>query len=147
MRIPFLRKREQKYVLYKKDIENEYELNRKARSYATKLFMGTKNPDRLLDFVFEQVFIIYSLAMTAGSREISDKARHALCMLRKEYEAIMYEDLYSFKEETAVACSVALTEGVAVLQELPRSEFKLVYVQVKRITETRSGITNYLRSF
>ena len=147
MRIPFLRKREQRHVLYKKDIENEYELNRKARSYATKLFMGTNNPDRLLDFVFEQVFIIYSLAMSAGSREVSDKARNALCMLRKEYEALMYEDLYSFKEETAVACYVALTEGVAVLQELPRSEFKLVYVQVKRITETRSGITNYLRSF
>ena len=147
MRIPFLRKREQRHVLYKKDIENEYELNRKARSYATKLFMGTNNPDRLLDFVFEQVFIIYSLAMSAGSQEVSDKARNALCMLRKEYEALMYEDLYSFKEETAVACYVALTEGVAVLQELPRSEFKLVYVQVKRITETRSGITNYLRSF
>lgn len=147
MRIPFLRKRERNPVLYNKGIEDEYELNRKARSYATKLFMGTSNPDRLLDFVFEQVFIIYSLAMSAGSQEVSDKARNALCMLRKEYEALMYEDLYSFKEETAVACSVALTEGVAVLQELPRSEFKLVYVQVKRITETRSGITNYLRSF
>lgn len=147
MRIPFLRKRERNPVLYNKGIGDEYELNRKARSYITKLFMGTKNPDRLLDFVFEQVFIIYSLAMSAGSREVSDKARHALCMLRKEYEAIMYEDLYYFKEETAVACSVALTEGVAVLQELPRSKFKLVYVQAKRITETRSGITNYLRSF
>lgn len=147
MRIPFLRKRERNPVLYNKGIEDEYELNRKARSYTTKLFMGTNTPDRLLDFVFEQVFIIYSLAMSAGSREVSDKARHALCMLRKEYEALMYEDLYSFKEETAVACYVALTEGVAVLQELPRSEFKLVYVQVKRITETRSGITNYLRSF
>lgn len=147
MRIPFLRKRERSHILYKKGIENEYELNRKARSCITKLFMGTNNPDRLLDFVFEQVFIIYSLAMTAGSQEVSDKARNALCMLRKEYEALMYEDLYSFKEETAAACSVALTEGVAVLQELPRSEFKLVYVQVKRITETRSGITNYLRSF
>lgn len=67
-------------------------------------------------------------------------------MLRKEYEALLYEDLYSFKE-TAVACSVALTEGIAVLQELPRSEFKLVYVQAKGITESRSGITNYLRSF
>lgn len=85
--------------------------------------------------------------MTAGSQEVSDKARHALCMLRKEYEAIMFEDLYSFKEETAVACSVALTEGVAVLQELPRSEFKLVYILAKKITESRSGITNYLRSF
>lgn len=147
MRIPFLRKREQSHVLYKKGIENEYELNRKARSYTTELFMGTNTPDRLLDFVFEQVFIIYSLAMSAGSREICDKARHALCMLRKEYEALMYEDLYSFKEETAIACSVALTEGVAVLQELPRSEFKLVYIQAKKITETKSGITNYLRSF
>lgn len=147
MRIPFLRKRERNPVLYNKGIEDEYELNRKARSYITKLFMGTNNPDRLLDFVFEQVFIIYSLAMSAGSQEVSDKARHALCMLRKEYEALMYGDLYSFKEETAIACSKALTEGVSVLQELPRSEFKLVYVQVKRITETRSGITNYLRSF
>lgn len=147
MRIPFLRKRERNPVLYNKGIEDEYELNRKARSYAAKLFMGTTNPDRLLDFVFEQVFIIYSLAMSAGSQEVSDKARDALCMLRKEYEALMYEDLYSFKKETAVACSVALTEGIAVLQELPRSEFKLVYVQAKRITESRSGITNYLRSF
>lgn len=147
MRIPFLRKRERNPVLYNKGIEDEYELNRKARSYITKLFMGTNNPDRLLDFVFEQIFIIYSLAMTAGSREVSDKARNALCMLRKEYEALMYGDLYSFKEETAVACSVALTEGVAVLQELPRSEFKLVYVQARKITENRSGITNYLRSF
>ena len=147
MRIPFLRKREQNPVLYNKGIEDEYELNRKARSYATKLFMGTNTPDRLLDFVFEQVFIIYSLAMSAGSQEVSDKTRDALCMLRREYEAIMYGDLYSFKKETAVACSVALTEGIAVLQELPRSEFKLVYVQAKRITESRSGITNYLRSF
>lgn len=147
MRIPFLRKRERNPILYNKGIEDEYELNRKARSYTTKLFMGINNPDRLLDFVFEQVFIIYSLAMSAGSQEVSDKARHALCMLRKEYEALMYEDLYSFKEETAIACSETLTEGVAVLQELPRSEFKLAYVQVKRITETRSGITNYLRSF
>lgn len=147
MRIPFLRKRERSPVLYKKGIEDEYELNRKARSYTTKLFMGTNTPDRLLDFVFEQVFIIYSLAMSAGSREVSDKARDALCMLRKEYEALLCEDLYSFKEETAVACSVALTEGIAVLQELPRSEFKLVYVQAKKITENRSGITNYLRSF
>lgn len=147
MRIPFLRKRERNPVLYNKGIEDEYELNRKARSYAAKLFMGTNTPDRLLDFVFEQVFIIYSLAMSAGSHEVSDKARKALCMLRREYEAIMYEDLYSFKEETAVACSVALTEGIAVLQELPRSEFKLVYVQAKKITENRSGITNYLRSF
>ena len=147
MRIPFLRKREQNPVLYNKGIEDEYELNRKARSYATKLFMGTNTPDRLLDFVFEQVFIIYSLAMYAGSQEVSDKARDALCMLRREYEALMYGDLYSFKEETAVACSVALTEGIAVLQELPRSEFKLVYVQAKMITENRSGITNYLRSF
>lgn len=147
MRIPFLRKRERNPVLYNKGIEDEYELNRKARSYTAKLFIGTNNPDRLLDFVFEQVFIIYSLAMSAGSQEVSDKARNALCMLRKEYEALMYEDLYYFKEETAVSCSAALTEGVAVLQELPRSEFKLVYVQVKRITETRSGITNYLRSF
>lgn len=147
MRIPFLRKRERNPVLYNKGIEDEYELNRKARSYATKLFMGTNTPDRLLDFVFEQVFIIYSLAMSAGSQEVSDKARDALCMLRKEYEALMYEDLYYFKKETAVACSEALTEGIAVLQELPRSEFKLVYVQAKRITENRSGITNYLRSF
>ena len=147
MRIPFLRKRERNPVLYNKGIEDEYELNRKARSYTTKLFMGTNTPDRLLDFVFEQVFIIYSLAMSAGSQEVSDKARDALCMLRKEYEALIYEDLYSFKKETAVACSVALTEGIAVLQELPRSEFKLVYVQAKRITESRSGITNYLRSF
>lgn len=85
--------------------------------------------------------------MSAGSQEVSDKARDALCMLRKEYEALMYEDLYYFKKETAVACSAALTEGIAVLQELPRSEFKLVYVQAKRITENRSGITNYLRSF
>lgn len=100
MRIPFLRKRERNPVLYNKGIEDEYELNRKARSYATKLFMGTTNPDRLLDFVFEQVFIIYSLAMSAGSQEVSDKARDALCMLRKEYEALLYEDLYSFKKET-----------------------------------------------
>lgn len=147
MRIPFLRKRERNPILYNKGIEDEYELNRKARSYATKLLMGTSNPDRLLDFVFEQVFIIYSLAMSAGSQEVSDKARDALCMLRKEYEALIYEDLYPFKKETAVACSAALTEGIAVLQELPRSEFKLVYVQAKRITENRSGITNYLRSF
>lgn len=147
MRIPFLRKREKSPVLYKKGIEDEYELNRKARMYTTELLMGVTTPDRLLDFVFEQVFITYSLAMTAGSQEVSDKARHALCMLRKEYEAIMFEDLYSFKEETAVACSVALTEGVAVLQELPRSEFKLVYILAKKITESRSGITNYLRSF
>lgn len=147
MRIPFLRKRERNPVLYNKGIEDEYELNRKARAYSTELFMGTNTPDRLLDFVFEQVFIIYSLAMSAGSLEVSDKARDALCMLRKEYEALMYEDLYSFKKETAVACSAALTEGIAVLQELPRSEFKLVYVQAKKITENRSGITNYLRSF
>lgn len=147
MRIPFLRKRERNPVLYNKGIEDEYELNRKARSYATKLFMGTNTPDRLLDFVFEQVFIIYSLAMSAGSQEVSDKARKALCMLRKEYEDLLYGDLYSYKQETATACSVALIEGVAVLQELPRSEFKLAYVQAKKITESRSSITNYLRSF
>lgn len=147
MRIPFLRKRERTPVLYQKGIEDEYELNRKARSYTAKLLMGANTPDSLLDFVFEQVFIVYSLAMTAGSHDISDKARKALCMLRREYESLMLDDLYSFKEDTAIACSVALTEGVAVLQELPRSEFKLLYVQARKITETRGGITNYLRSF
>lgn len=147
MRIPFLRKRERTPVLYQKGIEDEYELNRKARSYTAKLLMGASTPDSLLDFIFEQVFIVYSLAMTAGSQDISDKARKALCMLRREYESLMLDDLYSFKEDTAVACSVALTEGVAVLQELPRSEFKLLYVQARKITETRGGITNYLRSF
>ena len=39
MRIPFLRKRERNPVLYNKGIEDEYELNRKARSYITKLFL------------------------------------------------------------------------------------------------------------
>lgn len=40
MRIPFLRKREKSPVLYKKGIEDEYELNRKARMYTTELLMG-----------------------------------------------------------------------------------------------------------
>lgn len=147
MRIPFLKKRKQSPVLYKKGIEDEYELNHKARSYSTELLMGTGSPDRLLDFVFEQVFVVYSLALTAGSHAVSDKARKALCMLRKEYEALLHGDLYSYKQETAIACSEALTEGVSILQELPRSEFKMVYLQAKKITESRSGITNYLRSF
>ena len=60
MRIPFLRKRERNPVLYNKGIEDEYELNRKARSYTTKLFMGTNNPDRLLDFVFLNKSLSYT---------------------------------------------------------------------------------------
>ena len=147
MRIPFLRKRDRKPILYSKGIEDEYELNRKARSYVIELKIGTSNPDRLLDFVFEQVFIIYSLAMSAGSQEVSDKARDALCMLHEEYEELIHEDSYSFKEETAITCSEALIDGIAVLQELPRSEFKLVYTQAKKITESYSSIINYLRSF
>lgn len=147
MRIPFFNKRKRTPSLYQKGIENEFALNKRAQYYLVRLFSGENKPENMLEFIFEQVFIIYQLAQFAGSHEVSNHARKALCMLRQDFEDLYAKSLYILQAETAIACSRALKMGEPVLQELPRSEFKLAYVQAKRITETHNGITNYLKVF
>lgn len=147
MRIPFLKRRKQSPTLYQKDIENEFALIKRAQAHIVSLFMGDPQPVYKLDFIFEQVCIVYNLALFAGSHEVSDQARKALCLLREEYGDTSFKDVYIFNAETALACSRALKLGEPVLQELPRSEFKLAYVNAKKLSSSREGITNYLKVF
>lgn len=147
MRIPFLRRRKQSPTLYQKDIENEFVLLKRAQAYIVSLFMGDPQPVYKLDFIFEQVCVVYNLALFAGSHEVSDHARKALCLLREEYNNATFECVYRFDAATSVACSTALKLGEPVLQELPRSEFKLAYVKAKKLSSSRDSITNYLKVF
>lgn len=147
MRIPFLKRRKQTPHLYQKGIENEFALLKRAQEHIATLFMGDKQPGLKLEFIFEQVYIVYSLACFAGSHEVSVQARIALCLLREEYQERKTEAMHTFLAETAVACSKALKSGEAILQELPRSEFKLAYVQAKRLTESPTALNNYLELF
>lgn len=144
MRIPFFNRRERIPTLYQKGIENEFALNARAQYYLVALFMGEGKPCQYLPFIFEQLYIVYNLAMFAGSHEVSDEARKALRMLRSEFEEIQCSGLYVMNHGTATVCSKALQEGQKVLQELPRSEFKLAYVQAKLITDKPENILKYL---
>ena len=147
MRIPFLKRRKQTPTLYQKGIENEFALLKRAQAHIATLFMGDRQPDLKMEFIFEQVFIVYSLACFAGSHDVSRQARHALCLLREEFQERKAGAMHTFLAETAVVCSTALKLGEAVLQELPRSEFKLAYAQAKRLTATPTALNNYLELF
>jgi hypothetical protein len=147
MRIPFLQKRKRLNTLYQQGIEDEFALVKRAQAHIASLFMGDREPEMKLIFIFEQVYIAYNLALFAGSHEVSAQARKALCLLREAFEDMTFEDMYVFNAQTALACSKALRMGEAVLQELPRSEFKLAYVKAKKLGETRMGISNYLKVF
>lgn len=147
MRIPFLKSRRRNQTLYQQGIKSGIELNQEAQLAVTRLFVAEKPIYDDLKFIIEQVYIVYALSNFAGSHVISDLARKALCSLREEYLTIYREIPYTFSAVSALACSKALSEGISVLKELPRSEFKIAYVQAKKITESRQSITNYLRLF
>ena len=147
MRIPFLKARKRTPTLYQHGIQSGVELNQRAQVAVTRLFVAEKAIHDDLKFIIEQVYIVYALSSFAGSHIVNDLARKALCNLRQEHQDSYNEIPYTFNALTALSCSMALKEGVAVLKELPRSEFKIAYVQAKKITESRQSITNYLRLF
>lgn len=137
MRIPFLNKRKRVPTLFQKGIEDEFALNRKAQQYIVTLFTGAKvDAEMQLTFIFEQLFIVYNLALFTGSHEVSDCAREALRKLRGEFERLHANLPFIMDAVVSVNCSKALAMGVPILQELPRSEFKLAYVQARKLTES-----------
>lgn len=147
MRIPFLNKRKRSTTLYQQGIEDEFALIKRAQAHVVALFMGDRETGLKLISIFEMVYIVHNLALFAGSHEVSAQARKALCSLHKAFNDMSGKDDYAFDSVTALACSKALRMGEAVLQELPRSEFKLAYVQAKKLSDTRMGIYNYLKVF
>lgn len=147
MRIPFLKARKKTPTLYQHGIQSGVELNQKAQVILTRVFLAEKSIHDDLKFIIEQVYIVYALSSFAGSHIVNDLARKALRNLRQEHQDSYNEIPYTFNALTALSCSIALKEGVAVLKELPRSEFKIAYVRAKKITESRKSITNYLRLF
>lgn len=137
MRIPFLNKRKRVPTLFQKGIEDEFALNRKAQQYIVTLFTGAKvDAEMQLTFIFEQLFIVYNLALFTGSHEVSDCAREALRKLRGEFEKLHASLPFIMDAVVSMNCSKALARGVPILQELPRSEFKLAYVQARKLTES-----------
>lgn len=137
MRIPFLNKRKRVPTLFQKGIEDEFALNRKAQQYIVTLFTGAKvDAEMQLTFIFEQLFIVYNLALFTGSHEVSDCAREALRKLRGEFERLHASFPFIMDAVVSMNCSKALARGVPILQELPRSEFKLAYVQARKLTES-----------
>ena len=137
MRIPFLNKRKRVPTLFQKGIEDEFALNRKAQQYIVTLFTGAKvDAEMQLTFIFEQLFIVYNLALFTGSHEVSDCAREALRKLRGEFERLHASLPFTMDAVVSMTCSKALAMGVPILQELPRSEFKLAYVQARKLTES-----------
>lgn len=137
MRIPFLNKRKRVPTLFQKGIEDEFALNRKAQHYIVTLFTGAKvDAEMQLTFIFEQLFIVYNLALFTGSHEVSDCAREALRKLRGEFERLHASFPFIMDAVVSMNCSKALAMGVPILQELPRSEFKLAYVQARKLTES-----------
>lgn len=141
MRIPFLNKRKRVPTLFQKGIEDEFALNNRAQQYIASLFTGEKADAELkLTFIFEQLFIVYNLALFTGSHEISDCAREALCKLYKEFQRVNNSFPFTMDANVSVICSRALAMGIPILQELPRSEFKLAYVQAHKLTESRQFI-------
>lgn len=137
MRIPFLNKRKRVPTLFQKGIEDEFALNRKAQQYIVTLFTGAKvDAEMQLTFIFEQLFIVYNLALFTGSHEVSDCAREALRKLRGEFERLHASIPFIMDAVVSMNCSKALSMGVPILQELPRSEFKLAYVQARKLTES-----------
>ncbi len=137
MRIPFLNKRKRVPTLFQKGIEDEFALNRKAQQYIVTLFTGAKvDAEMQLTFIFEQLFIVYNLALFTGSHEVSDCAREALRKLRGEFERLHANVQFIMDAVASMNCSKALAMGIPILQELPRSEFKLAYVQARKLTES-----------
>lgn len=137
MRIPFLNKRKRVPTLFQKGIEDEFALNRKAQQYIVTLFTGAKvDAEMQLTFIFEQLFIVYNLALFTGSHEVSDCAREALRKLRGEFEKLHASLPFIMDAVVSMNCSKALARGIPILQELPRSEFKLAYVQARKLTES-----------
>lgn len=141
MRIPFLNKRKRVPTLFQKGIEDEFALNRKAQQYIVTLFTGARvDAEMQLTFIFEQLFIVYNLALFTGSHEVSDYAREALRKLRGEFERLNASFPFNMDAIVSVTCSKALAMGVPILQELPRSEFKLAYVQARKLTESNQTL-------
>lgn len=147
MRIPFLKARKRTPTLYQQGIQSGLELNQRAQVAVTQLFTAEKAIHDDLKFIIEQVYIIYALSSFAGSHIVNNLARRALCDLYLEHQDLYSEVPYTFNALSALSCTIALKEGIAVLKELPRSEFKVAYAQAKKITESRQSITNYLRLF
>lgn len=147
MRIPFLKRRKQSPSLYQHGIENEFALNKRAQAHIAALFIGDSQPKLKMEFIFEQVYVVYNLALFAGSHSISEAARKALSMLRDEFQERLCGTTHTFLAETAVACSTTLKMGEPLLQELPRSEFKLAYVQAKKLSGNPTDLINYLELF
>lgn len=141
MRIPFLRPRKKVTNLFQKSIGSEFDLIRQAQLYLTHLFIGSRDAEYKMVFIFEQLYIVYNLALFIGSHEVSDQARKALRKLRGEFESLTGEDTFTMDAVASVACSKALSMGIPVLQELPRSEFKLAYVAARKINESRQILT------
>ena len=101
------------------------------------MFTGAKvDAEMQLTFIFEQLFIVYNLALFTGSHEVSDCAREALRKLRGEFERLHASFPFIMDAVVSMNCSKALAMGVPILQELPRSEFKLAYVQARKLTES-----------
>lgn len=146
MRIPFLNKRKRVPTLFQKGIEDEFALNTRAQQYIVNLFMGMRvDTEMYLTFIFEQLYIVYNLALFTGSHEVSDCAREALRKLRGEFEELTDSISFIMDADVSVACSKALAMGIPILQELPRSEFKLAYVQARKLTESHQ-ILMYLEN-
>lgn len=141
MRIPFFRTRKKVNALHMKGIGSEFTLNRKAQQNLMLLVIGTNDAKNRLDSVFEQIFIIYQLALFIGSHEISDCARNALRKLRDDYIELNKGYGFIMDFTSTMACSKALEMGIPLLQELPRSEFKLAYVHAKGFTESGKILT------
>lgn len=146
MRIPFLNKRKVISSLFQKGIEDEFALNKKAQHYLVTPFMDISSDAEVpLTFIFEQVFVVYNLALFSGSHEVSNQARIALQKLRSEFEELNTSAPYIMDAFTSVACSKALQMGIPILQSLPRSECKLAYVQARKLTES-GNILTYLET-
>lgn len=147
MRIPFLQKRKHSPTLYQQGIEDEFALIKRAQAHIVAIFVSEREHSAKMVFIFEMIYIVYNLALFAGSHEVSAQARKALYSLHRAFKNMAYKDDYVFDAVTALECSKALRMGEAVLQELPRSEFKLAYVQAKKLSETHQGIYDYLKVF
>lgn len=126
--------------MYMRKIKNGFTLNQLAQKELTKLFL---HGEGCLDFIFEQVVIIYRLSTFTGSHDVNNKAREALKTLLWEYT----NESHKISSKTAVACSVALSMGIKVMVELPRSEYLLAHTESRKLSESRESILNYLRLF
>jgi len=121
-------------------IKSGYELNKLAQKELVKPIMN-------LDLVFEQVNIIYRLSCFSGSHDISEISRKALKEIYKEYLYTYDSKEHSMNMSSADTCAIALSSGIHVISELPRSEYVLAYVETKKLLASKNNTINYLRTF